>query len=79
MNLQDLRARRAALLLPFDLVCEVQKRHRRESLPPEVVDLLDAVTRGFYDASNALREARRADALIQSGQDSPSSPPGRSA
>ena len=66
MNLQELRARRRALLLPFSHACEVEKRYRRESLPPEVVDLLDAVTRGFYDASTALREARRTDALIQS-------------
>jgi hypothetical protein len=40
----------------------VEERFRRESLPPEVVDLLDAVTHSFYDASAALREARRAAA-----------------
>jgi hypothetical protein len=62
VNLQELRARRAAVLLPFAQACEVEKRFRRESLPPEVVDLLDAVTHSFYDASAALREARRAAA-----------------
>jgi hypothetical protein len=63
VNLQELRARRAAVLLPLAQACEVEKRFRRESLPPEVVDLLlDAVTHSFYDASAALREARRAAA-----------------
>jgi hypothetical protein len=57
-----LRARRAALLLPFSQALEVEKRYRRESLPEAVVDLLDVVTRGFYDASAALREARLAAA-----------------
>lgn len=58
-DLRELRARRAALLLPYSAALEVEKRCHRESLPPEVVDLLDSVTRGFVDASLSLREARR--------------------
>jgi len=71
VNLQELRARRAAVLLPFAQACEVEKRFRRESLPPEVVDLLDAVTDSFYDASAALREASQARRCPERGTSSP--------
>ena len=73
MNLQELRARRAALLLPYCAALEVEKRHRPESLPEDVRDLLAVVTESYQAASAALREARRAAA--PSGV---SSPPPRS-